>query len=329
MMKLLWLTTLVYLVGAQAFADVTYTPDGTQIGLQAAVQAVVAGGNATYTAFQDELFIIFAPKDAPATWAMTKSLDDVKYFVHKYEKLKYLRVGNVSYTLGFNRLESSFGGAIYDFTTQLQDAMAAAKTMDPPKTQDDIADTIQDFYGGTYTLTSIFGGNVTYQEVSGGMGGGAAHDWEVNSLVSHDEIGQAGSILPFVDNTSLLNALKRDSYIIKVATKAGKLQQLGKITQLTEFAEYAKDLFFNAEDQPVGWTFEPMAQFSKFAVYDYDPKTQLVSIRLGLEAQYGYSRGEMSQLGLKVKASAQGAPLFARAKAGDGILWVDAKKKLN
>jgi hypothetical protein len=81
---------------------------------------------------------------------------------------------------------------------------------------------------------------------------------------------------------------------------------------------------FMDSDEPVSWSWDPMDQFTQFAIYDYDVDTQTVSLRLGLGYQYEVNRGQFAQLGLKVKASKEGAPLFAAAKAGQGLLMKDA-----
>jgi len=315
---------LVAGLSASAFAAVTYTPAGTQVTLDQAVQTMVSQNNCQFVAFQGALFVECG-EEGKGTWAPAASLDDLKASVAKQETKKTVTIGQTTYTFGYERLESSAIGKVYDMMDAVANTIDASKDIPAPQTQDDIEDALQFLYNDTFEITSIFGENVTYHEQSGGYGGGAAHDWESNDFASKDDLGETGSILPYVDNTSLLNALKNDSYIQKVAKETKMTAKLKSITQLTDFAQFASEMFMNS-DEPYAWSFKPMDQFSQFAVYDYDPKTNLVTLRLGLQYQYEVNRGQMTQLGLKVKATPEGAALFAKAKAGQGVLWVNAKK---
>src|SRR3569623_2079360 len=113
-------------LSVSAFAAVTYTPAGTQVTLDQAVQELVTKNDCQFVAFQGALYVQCG-EEGNGMWAPAASLDDLKASIAQFETVKKLAVGQITYTFGFERLESNAIGKVYDMMDAVADTIEGSK----------------------------------------------------------------------------------------------------------------------------------------------------------------------------------------------------------
>jgi hypothetical protein len=141
---------------------------------------------------------------------------------------------------------------------------------------------------------------VSYQ-YSDAMGGGPpyhAQNWYTVDLRSSVPKLQSGKTYATeaLDETSLLEALKADSYV------KGTLQNLQELKSARE-------------------VLDGLGETLSFAFYDFNERTGQAAVRIGFqESTCGMCPNETSQLGLWVKPKPELLPYLRAAKKGQGLL---------
>jgi len=311
------LFALACLISTSSFAaGWIYQPEGKQITMKEAAAKVVAQDKTFmgFTFVQGHMFVEFGTGDTTASYARANSVTELENEINLIVPIRTVVSGRYKYLVGWNKLFYVTGNGaekkeVYNAFTDFRSDFQTAKDSGPIKDKDDSRGKMIYTYAQTYTLLSMVGPDVTYYNTMAGDGGGAhGYAW---SGMSHKNFGYGqDTLLDLVDNQGLLDALKANPTIIKDAGS-----DLANITQITDFDAAARD-FTESAGTGTAWSMEPGKQWTKFSLWDYDPATQLATIRIGLEYVSEVSRGSFSQLEVKVKVKGDFANTLADVKNG-------------
>ncbi|MGZ3731451.1 MAG: hypothetical protein ACXVCG_19670 [Bdellovibrionota bacterium] len=310
------LFALACLISTPSFAGWIYQPEGKQITMKEAAAKVVAQDKtfAGFTFVQGHMFVEFGIGDTTSSYARANSVSEFENEINLIVPIRTVVSGHYKYLVGWNKLFYVTGNGsekkeVYNAFTDFRSDFQSAKEAGPIKDKDDSRGKMIYTYEQRYTLLSMVGPDVTYYATMSGDGGGAhGYAW---SGMSHKNFGYGqDTLLDLVDNQGLLDALKANPTIIK---EAGS--DLDSITQITDFDAAARE-FTEAAGNGTAWQLEAGEQWKKFSLWDYDPATQMATIRIGLEYISEVSRGSFSQLEVKVKVKGDFAATLADLKNG-------------
>jgi hypothetical protein len=316
-------------LSAPALAAVSYVPAGTAIPLSQAVNDMVVKGQGTQVVFDHGVVYLELGNETDKDQRFGKA-EDVEILAREIDAQRVatvIKAGNLTWNKSWNKLATEDYTA-FDTVQNYRDLARDSKEMDIAETEEDLYRTVISLFAATKEAMSITGDVVSYFDVTSGYSGGA-HDWASLSFVTKEwPLGDAASLLKYVDNQDLLRALKADKYLRKAAKLAGKEREFLRTTQLTDLDRLLADATFGGgADLPVAWALTPMEQFQKFAIWDYDVKSGEVLVRLGLEYNSEVNRGQFEQVGLRVKATPEFAKtLAAMKKNGEGLFMKDVAK---
>jgi hypothetical protein len=231
---------------------------------------------------------------------------------------KLIQSGGYLYKQGWNKLARINGKSVemvYSAFDDFRDTIKSPGKDGGFKDEEDSRGYITYTWNQSYTLLTLAGPDVTYFAINSGDGGGA-HPYAWSGMV-HKNFGYGqDTLLDLVDNQGLLDALKANPVIRKDAEGQNMTADLDAVTQITDFDRLAPDLTFGS-DSGTKWSSLEGEQWKHFAVYDYDPATQLADVRIGLEYSSEVSRGSFAQIEVKVKVTnTDYADTLAAVKSG-------------
>lgn len=319
------------LLAAPAFATVRYQPEGAERPLSEIVNDMVVKEKATTFVFDHGVVYLELGEQSQGNQRFAKA-NDVEILAKEIENQRVvtkIKAGARTWDKSWNKLAVKMASGeeyeIYNFVTELRDYAKDSLDRDYANDKDELFRTVISLYGYDYEPMSLTGDLATYYHSSAGYGGGA-HDWAWSGFKGSEWVGgENTSLLDYVDNQSLLEALKADKFLRGMADSAEMGKEFRKATQLTEL-----DRLLGATgggDRAVMWSMRAGQQFQKFALWDYDVKTGEVLVRIGLEYNSEVNRGQFEQLGLRVKAKPEfAATLAALKKNGEGLFMKDVAK---
>jgi hypothetical protein len=326
-MKALSLLTLgLALLAGPAHAAIPYKATGQEIALPEAVKSLLDSGAPSQLVFDHgTVYVEIRPNESDARYGKAADVEVLAREIEAQRKVTKISGGRLVWEKSWNRLATEDFVA-YDALDELRSYAKDSLEMDYAETEDDLYRTVITSYGVSYEPMSITGELVTYHSETSGYSGGA-HDWIGQGFEAKEWIsGEPASLLKYVDNQSLLEALQADKYLQKAAKLAGRLEEFRRETQLTELDRLLGDSMFGGE-LPVAWSLTPGQQFQKFAIWDYDVKKNEVLVRIGLEYNSEVNRGQFEQLGLRVKPKAGFAKVLKAMKQnGTGLFMKDVQK---
>ena len=321
-MKTLLLLVFAFL-SAPALAAVSYQPQGKEISLADAAAQVLSGTNPSFTFDHGTTYVEFTNgANEPISFARANTLAEFEGELRRAEAPRQLNSANFPWEISWNKL-SVYGNTAFDSFTALRVFAEDSKGMDPAENESDLFRSVVSVWDATNKPMSITGPIASVLSTSSNYEGGA-HPSALTAFVTYDYFKRGpASLLDTVDNTALLRALQADPYLLKVAKDTKRTKEFLGATQITDFANIAKDMMESAGLE-VTWAWRPLEQFEKFAFWDYDVKTQTVSVRIGLEYSSEVVRGFFKQLGLRVKVKPEAAEWLSASKKS-GLFMKDVK----
>lgn len=317
----------IALLSTPAFA-VSYKPTGTKISLPQAVRLLMGQGKDSNIVFDHgKVFVELGKEDAPGRrWAEAKNLGTLETEVRKQSAVRSLHSDRTHWSIAWNRLEAN-GAVAFDTFEFLQEQSRFSMELERVDKVDELYRSVVRVYQDSIEPMSVVGPLGTVYRVSIVYSGGA-HEYGSGKFDTYDAERRApATLLNFVDHASLLRALKRDPYMKSVAKKFNKEREFAGAATLKDYATLARDTM-QLSDLPVTWANEPMDQFEKFAIWDYDVSRGELLVRLGLEYNIEVNRGQFKQLGLRVKATPEAAAWLMRVKqSGQALFMKDVPKK--
>lgn len=235
-----------------------------------------------------------------------------------------LKAGGYTYTLNWEKMSVAVNDGskdLYDILTDIRDH------------QSDPADNVG--VGGylyeDYKLLSAVGPIVSIRTSGNDYYPGAAHPESWDGFMTADgrkaraaDGDMRSDLVTLVNEQSLLQALKADKALAKlISDKQVKKQMLAAKTM-----KELTDVVFGNVDNCYSFPGYD-GQMQSFAIFDYDAKANLVSVRvsMGAAAHVCAAEAPTIQLGLKVKPNAEfEAMLRSQAQAHDGLLMKNAGK---
>lgn len=236
-----------------------------------------------------------------------------------------ITAGGYNYLLNWQKMSVASNGAsqdLYDILVDIKDH------------QSDPTDNLT--YGGSinvnYKPLSVIGPIVSVRSTGDDYYPGAAHPNNWDTFMTYD-VRKTGAVdgdmradlVSLVNEQSLLQAIKADKYLAKLITDKNSKKQILAAKTMKALTEA---MFGALIDQCLSFPGYD-GQMQSFAIYDYDAKANLVSVRvsIGAAARVCQAEAEPAQLGLKVKPNAEfEALLRAQAKNKDGLLMKNTPK---
>jgi len=153
-------------------------------------------------------------------------------------------------------------------------------------------------YGISRRVLSLVGRYLSVRAFSDSYGAGAAHDSRSTDIVAYNlDLGLGGraNLIDLVDEDSLVAALKNDSFVKKAAADLGLARELSAARTMSEIDKIM------SKGMACEWSWPARGILSQFAILDYDAASAVLSVRIGLGYGCEAARGNLTQLGVKVK----------------------------
>lgn len=311
------------LLGFALVAPVVAFADLNQVATQIASNSK-AFPNISTKSSNDPITIEIYDGSGKVSASATSTPEEFVAAVRAKVPAKTITAGGYRYTINWQQMSVAIGGSnkdLYNILVDIKDHQT-----DPADNQSGEGSISESF-----RPLSIVGPLVSVNNSGDDYYPGAAHpnNWDYFQTVDVRKASAAdgdmsADLVSLVNEQSLLQAIKADKYLAKQITDKDAKKQILASKTMKELT----DVMFGALDNCLSFPgYEGKMQ--SFAIYDYDAKANLVSVRVPLTAAAHVCQADAApaQLGLKVKPNAElEAMLRAQAQSKDGLLMKNAPK---